>query len=93
MRQKLAASLIAKLQVLEGQKPSRTYDTEVGGLCVRVMSTGLASFVFIRGPKGSNKPREVTIGRCGEMSVEKAFSVPSSELIGAFLHKMPRTII
>ena len=50
----------------------RAYDTEVSGLCVRVMASGLASFVFIRRPKGSNKPREVTIGRCGEMSVEKA---------------------
>lgn len=72
MRQKLTASVIAKLQVPEGQKLMRTYDTEVGGLCVRVMASGLASFVFIRRPKGSNKPREVTIGRCGEMSVEKA---------------------
>ena len=71
MRQKLTASVIAKLQVPEGQKLMRTYDTEVGGLCVRVMASGLASFVFIRRPKGSNKPREVTIGRCGEMSVEK----------------------
>ena len=72
MRQKLTASVIAKLQVPEGQKLMRIYDTEVSGLCVRVMASGLASFVFIRRPKGSSKPREVTIGRCGEMSVEKA---------------------
>ena len=70
MRKKLTASLIAKLQVPEGKKLVKIHDTEVRGLCVRVMASGLASFVFIRRPKGSNKPKEITIGRCGEMSVD-----------------------
>ena len=72
MREKLTASLIAKLQVPEGKKLVKIHDTEVRGLCVRVMASGLASFVFIRRPKGSNKPKEITIGRCGEMSVDQA---------------------
>ena len=72
MREKLTASLIAKLQVPEGKKLVKIHDTEVRGLCVRVMASGLASFVFIRRPKGSNTPKEVTVGRCGEMSVDQA---------------------
>ena len=72
MREKLTASLIAKLQVPEGKKLIKIQDTEVRGLCVRLMASGLASFVFIRRPKGSNTPKEVTVGRCGEISVDQA---------------------
>ena len=72
MREKLTASLIAKFQVPEGKKLIKIHDTEVRGLCVRVMASGLASFVFIRRPKGSNTPKEVTVGRCGEKSVDQA---------------------
>ena len=72
MREKLTASLIAKLEVPEGKKLVKIHDTEVRGLCVRVMASGLASFVFIRRPKGSNSPKEITVGRCGEMSVDQA---------------------
>ncbi len=72
MRERLTASLIAKLQVPEGKKLVKIHDTEVRGLCVRVMALGMASFVFIRRPKGSNTPKEITVGRCGEMSVDQA---------------------
>ena len=72
MREKLTASLIAKLQVPEGKKLVKIHDTEVRGLCVRMMASGMASFVFIRRPKGSNTPKEITVGRCGEMSVDQA---------------------
>ena len=72
MREKLTASLIAKLQVPEGKKLVKIHDTEVRGLCVRVMASGMASFVFIRRPKGSNTPKEITVGRCGDMSVDQA---------------------
>ena len=47
MREKLTASLIAKLQVPEGKKLVKIHDTEVRGLCVRMMASGMASFVFI----------------------------------------------
>ena len=72
MREKLTASLIAKLQVPEGKKLVKIHDTEVRGLCVRMMASGMASFVFIRKPKGSNTPKEITVGRFGEMSVDQA---------------------
>ena len=72
MREKLTASLVAKLQVPEGKKLVKIHDTEARGLCVRVMASGLASFVCIRRPKGTNKPKEVTVGRCGEISVDQA---------------------
>ena len=72
MREKLNASLIGKLQVPKGKKLIKIHDTEVRGLCVRLMASGLVSFVFIRRPKGSNTPKEITIGRCGEMSVDQA---------------------
>ena len=72
MREKLTASLIAKLQVPEGKKQVKIHYTEVCGLCVRLMASGLARFVFIRRPKGSNAPKEITVGRCGEMSVDQA---------------------
>ena len=55
-----------------GKKLVKIHDTEVRGLCVRVMASGLASFVFIRRPKGSNTPKEITVGRYGEMSVDQA---------------------
>ena len=72
MREKLTASLIAKRRVPEGKRQVKIYDTEVSGLCVRVMASALASFVFIRGLKGSNTPKGVAVGRCGEMSVDQA---------------------
>ena len=46
MRRKLTATLISKLTVPDGKKSIKIFDTEVAGLGVRKMATGIASFIF-----------------------------------------------
>ena len=47
-------------------------DTEVSGFAVRITNKGIKSFVFERRPKGVAQVKQITIGRCGEWSVEQA---------------------
>ena len=56
MREKLTASLIAKLQVPEGKKLFKIHDTEVRGLCVRVIASGLASCLSSLFQKQKGRP-------------------------------------
>ena len=53
MRRKLTATLVAKLTVPDGKKSIKLFDTEVAGLGVRKMATGIASFIFEKRPKGA----------------------------------------
>jgi hypothetical protein len=53
MRRKLTATLISKLTVPDGKKSIKIFDTEVAGLGVRKMATGIASFIFEKRPKGA----------------------------------------
>jgi len=72
MRQKLTSSTIAKLVVPEGKKQVKLFDSEVRGLAVRKMATGISSFIFEKRPKGAVAAKQVTIGRCGDWTVEQA---------------------
>ena len=72
MRKKLTASVLAKLRVPEGKASIKLFDTEVSGFGVRLMSSGVSSFIFEKRPKGSARPKQITIGRCTDMSVDQA---------------------
>ena len=56
MCRKFAATLVAKLSVPDGKKSTKIFDTEVAGLGVRKMVTGIASFIFEKRPKGAKSP-------------------------------------
>ena len=53
MRKKLTASVLAKLKVPEGKASIKLFDSEVSGFGVRLMSSGISSFIFEKRPKGS----------------------------------------
>ena len=72
MREKLTSSAIAKLMVPEGKKLVKLFDSEVRGFAVRKMATGVTSFIFEKRPKGAVAAKQVTIGRCGDWSIEQA---------------------
>ena len=62
MRRKLTATLVAKLTVADGKKSIKIFDTEVVGLGVRKMATGIASFIFEKRPKGAVAAKQITLG-------------------------------
>src|SRR6056300_1607543 len=72
MRRKLTATLVAKLTVPDGKKSIKLFDTEVAGLGVRKMATGIASFIFEKRPKGASAAKQITLGRCGDWTVDQA---------------------
>ena len=72
MRKKLTNTVIAKLAVPEGKQSVKLFDTDVGGLGVRKMASGVATFIFEMRPKGAGAMKQVKIGRCGDMSVDQA---------------------
>ena len=72
MRRKLTATLVAKLTVPDGKKSIKVFDTEVAGLGVRKMATGIASFIFEKRPKGAAAAKQITLGRCGDWTVDQA---------------------
>ena len=72
MRRKLTATLISKLTVPDGKKSIKIFDTEVAGLGVRKMATGIASFIFEKRPKGAAAAKQITLGRCGDWTVDQA---------------------
>ena len=72
MRKKLNSTVIAKLAVPEGKQSVKLFDTDVGGLGVRKMASGVATFIFEMRPKGAGAMKQVKIGRCGDMSVDQA---------------------
>ena len=47
------------------------WDTEVSGFSVRITNKVIKSFVFEKWPKGVARVQQITIGRCGEWSVEQ----------------------
>ena len=51
MRRTMTASLVAKLTVPSGKKSIKIFETEVAGLRVCKMATGIASFIFEKRPK------------------------------------------
>jgi hypothetical protein len=53
MRRKLTATLVAKLTVPDEKKSIKIFGTEVAGLGVRKLATGIASFIFEKRPKGA----------------------------------------
>jgi integrase len=72
MRQKITASVVAKLNCPSEKAQAWVRDSEVSGFAVRITNKGVKSFVFERRPKGVAQVKQVTIGRCGEWSVEQA---------------------
>ena len=72
MRTKLTNTVIAKLAVPEGKQSVKLFDTDVGGLGVRKMASGVATFIFEMRPKGVGAMKQVKIGRCGDISVDHA---------------------
>ena len=72
MRTKLTNTVIAKLAVPEGKQSVKLFDTDVGGLGVRKMASGVATFIFEMRPKGVGAMKQVKIGRCGDISVDYA---------------------
>ena len=72
MRRKLTATIVAKLTVPDGKKSIKIFDSEVVGLGVRKMATGIASFIFEKRPKGAVAAKQITLGRCGDWTVDQA---------------------
>jgi hypothetical protein len=72
MRQKITASVVAKLNCPSEKAQAWVRDSEVSGFAVRITNKGIKSFVFERRPKGVARVKQITIGRCGEWSVEQA---------------------
>jgi integrase len=72
MKQKITASLVAKTRCPAEKGQVWVRDTEVSGFAVRITNKGIKSFVFERRPKGVAQVKQITIGRCGEWSVEQA---------------------
>ena len=72
MRKKLTNTVIAKLAVPEGKQSVKLFDTDVGGLGVRKMASGVSTFIFEMRPQGAGSMKQVKIGRCGDMSVDHA---------------------
>jgi integrase len=72
MRKKLTNTVIAKLAVPEGKQSVKLFDTDSGGLGVRKMASGVATFIFEMRPKGAGAMKQVKIGRCSDMSVDQA---------------------
>ena len=70
MRKKLTNTVIAKLAVPAGKASVKLFDTDVGGLGVRKMASGVATFIFEMRPKGAGAMKQVKIGRCGDISVD-----------------------
>ena len=72
MRKKLTASIITKLQVPEGRRYVKLFDSEVPGLAVRKMASGVTTFIVERRPRGSSVAKQITIGRAAHYTVEQA---------------------
>ena len=72
MKQKITASLVAKIRCPAEKGQVWVRDTEVSGFAVRITNKGIKSFVFEKRPKGVAQVKQITIGRCGEWSVEQA---------------------
>ena len=72
MRKKLTNTVIAKLAVPAGRQSVKLFDTDVGGLGVRKMASGVATFIYEMRPKGVGAMKQVKIGRCSDMSVDQA---------------------
>ena len=72
MRKTLTNTVIAKLVVPEGKQSIKLFDTDVGGLGVRKMASGVATFMFEIRPKGAGSMKQVKISRCSDMSVDQA---------------------
>ncbi|MDA9022973.1 site-specific integrase [Alphaproteobacteria bacterium] len=68
----MTATLVANLAVPDGKKSIKIFDTEVAGLGVRKMATGIASFIFEKRPKGAAAAKQITLGRCGDWTVDQA---------------------
>jgi hypothetical protein len=52
MKQKITASVVAKLRCPAEKEQAWVRDTEVSGLAVRITNKGVKSLVFKRRPKG-----------------------------------------
>jgi len=72
MRKKLTAKAIAALDVPDGKRHIKQFDTEVSGLAVRKMASGVSTFIFEKRPKGAKAAKQITIGRCGDWSIDQA---------------------
>jgi integrase len=60
------------MDVPDGKRQVKVFDTEVAGLAVRKMASGVATFIFEKRPKGASAAKQITIGRCGDWSVDQA---------------------
>jgi hypothetical protein len=72
MKQKITASLVAKIRCPAEKGQVWVRDTEVSGFAVRITNKGIKSFVFEKRPNGVAQVKQITIGRCGEWSVKQA---------------------
>ena len=72
MRRKLTATLVAKLTVPDGKKSIKVFDAEVAGIGVHKMASGIASFIFEKRPEGAAAAKQITLGRCGDWTVDQA---------------------
>ena len=58
MRQKITASVVAKLNCPSEKAQAWVRDSEVSGFAVRITNKGVKSFVFERRPKGVAKIKQ-----------------------------------
>ena len=72
MRKKLTASIITKLQVPEGKRYVKLFDSEVPGLAVRKMASGVTTFIVERRRRGSSVAKQITICHAAHYTVEQA---------------------
>ena len=62
MRTKLTNTVIAKLAVPEGKQSVKLFDTDVGGLGVRKMASGVSTFIFEMRPQGDDEMDRIPCG-------------------------------
>ena len=72
MRKKLTTSIITKLQVPEVKRYVKLCDSEVPGLAVRKVASGVTTFILERRPRGSSVAKQITIGRAAHYTVDQA---------------------
>ena len=56
----------------EGKCYVKLFDSEVPGLAVRKMASGVTTFIVERRPRGSSVAKQITIGRAAHYTVEQA---------------------
>ena len=66
---------LSKIKCPKGKNSIYVYDTQVRGLCLRIMSSGVKTYVYYK--KIAGKPERVNIGRYEDISVQEVRGICS----------------